>query len=74
MACAGDEGWRDPDGTSVRVLSSSRQAVTIEAVSSGEPSVGGRWASLHVHADNGWGSANISNLVVHASIGEDLDL
>lgn len=38
-----------------------------------EPGVGGRWASLRVRGDNSWGSANISNLVVHAAVGEDQD-
>ena len=37
-----------------------------------QPGVGGRWMTLHVRDDNNnWGSANISNLVVHAACGDD---
>jgi hypothetical protein len=46
-------------------LQSGRHEV---AVPSG---TGGRWMSLRVRRDHGWGSANISNLVVHALCGDD---
>jgi serine/threonine protein kinase len=45
-------------------LQSGRHEVAVPA------GTGGRWMSLRIGKDHGWGTANISNLVVHALCGE----
>jgi hypothetical protein len=55
------EFWAD----GVKIIDSGRLQAGRNEIAV-QPGSSGCWTSLRVRGDNNWGSANISNLVVHA--------